>query len=157
MIILYGQGCKTRLFIERFSSCNGLRLHLQMTPWDHCLLGTLATLISCSLFNVLTPTTLPLLYHHHFLDLMTDLNLNCRKCCREQHGSEERDSLSYWISESGVQVYVGCKIVRHAKYVWAMIGPNEHLHRWTESQKRIERVFNINASTKIHVEGVVRR
>ena len=47
------------------------------------------------------------------------------------------------------------QIVRHAKYVGTMIGPNGHLHRWTALlEKIIQRVVKINASTKSLVEGL---
>ena len=45
------------------------------------------------------------------------------------------------------------QIVRHAKYVGTMIGPDGHLHRWTAHVKKfIRRVMKINASTKSLVE-----
>ena len=44
------------------------------------------------------------------------------------------------------------QIVRHAKYVGTMIGPDGHIHRWTAPhgtpENFIQRVLNINASTK---------
>ena len=45
------------------------------------------------------------------------------------------------------------QIVRHAKNVGTMIGPDGHLHRWTAHRKTfIQRVMKINASTKSQVE-----
>ena len=45
------------------------------------------------------------------------------------------------------------QIVRHAKYVGTIIGPNGHLHRWTAPRKKfMQRVLKINASTKNLVE-----
>ena len=46
------------------------------------------------------------------------------------------------------------QIVRNAKYVGTMIGPHGHLHRWTSArtEKFIQRVMKINASTKSLVE-----
>ena len=45
------------------------------------------------------------------------------------------------------------QIVRHAKFVGTMIGPNGHLHRWTAPRKKIiQRVMKINPSTKSLVE-----
>ena len=45
------------------------------------------------------------------------------------------------------------QIVRHAKYVGTMIGPNGHLHRFTAPQKKfVQRVMKINASAKSLVE-----
>ena len=41
------------------------------------------------------------------------------------------------------------QIVRHAKYVGTMVGPDGHFHRWTAYRKQIiQRVLKINASTK---------
>ena len=45
------------------------------------------------------------------------------------------------------------QIVRHAKYVGTMIGPDGHIHRLDGTpEKIIERVLKINASTKSLVE-----
>ena len=48
------------------------------------------------------------------IDCIAGLNLNYRNC------EEFRDM----------------QIVRHAKYVGTMIGPNGHLHRWTAPRKK---------------------
>ena len=40
------------------------------------------------------------------------------------------------------------QIVRHAKYVGTMIGPDGHLHRWTAARKFIQRVLKIHTCTK---------
>ena len=41
------------------------------------------------------------------------------------------------------------QIVRYAKYVGTMIGPDGYIHRWTAHPKKfIQRVLKINASTK---------
>ena len=45
------------------------------------------------------------------------------------------------------------QIVRHAKYVGTMIGPDGYLHRWAVPRtKFLKRVMKINASTKSLVE-----
>ena len=44
------------------------------------------------------------------------------------------------------------QIVRHAKYVGTMIGPDGYLHRWTAPRKIMQRVMKINTSTKSLVE-----
>ena len=45
------------------------------------------------------------------------------------------------------------KIVRYAKYVGTMIGPEGHIHRWTAPRKKfIHRAQKMNASTKSLVE-----
>ena len=65
---------------------------------------------------------------------------------------KERDSLRTWILEN-CEEFREMQIVRHAKYVGTMIGPNGHLHRWTALRKKIiQRVMKINASTKSLVE-----
>ena len=45
------------------------------------------------------------------------------------------------------------QIVRYAKYVGTMIGPDGYIHRWTAHRKKfIQRVLKINASTKSLVD-----
>ena len=45
------------------------------------------------------------------------------------------------------------EVVRHAKYVGTMIGPDGHIRRWSAApEKIIQRVLKINASTKSVVE-----
>ena len=45
------------------------------------------------------------------------------------------------------------QIVRFAEHVGTMLGPDGHIHRWTaHREKIIQRVLNINASTKSLVE-----
>ena len=44
------------------------------------------------------------------------------------------------------------QIVRHAKYVGTMIGPDGYIHRWSAPRKIILRALKINASTKSLVE-----
>ena len=45
------------------------------------------------------------------------------------------------------------KVVKYAKYVGTIIGPEGHIHRWTAPRKKFnERVLKINASTKSLVE-----
>ena len=70
------------------------------------------------------------------IDCIAGLNLNCRKCCWVQYGNDEHDPLRTWISEN-CEEFRKMQIVRHAKYVGTMIGPNGHLHRWTEHRKKI--------------------
>ena len=68
-------------------------------------------------------------------DSIAGLNLNYRKCCWVQYGTEGRDSLQTWISEN-CDEFRQRQIVRHAKYVGTMIGPDGHLHRWTAHRKK---------------------
>ena len=66
----------------------------------------------------------------HSVDHTAGLNLNYRKCCWVQYGSEERESLWHWLSEN-CEEFREMQFVRHAKYVGTMIGPDGYLHRWT--------------------------
>ena len=68
------------------------------------------------------------------VDCIAGLNLNYRKCCWVQYGNEEHDSLSTWISEN-CEEFREVQIIRHAKNVGTMIGPNGHLHRLTAHRK----------------------
>ena len=68
------------------------------------------------------------------IDYFTGLKLNYRKYCCVQHGNEEHDPLRTWISENCEELRE-MQIVRHAKYVGTMIGPNGHLHRWTAPRR----------------------
>ena len=56
------------------------------------------------------------------MDHIAGLNLNYRKCCWVQYGTEERDSLRTWIWES-CEEFREMQIVRHAKYVGNMLEP----------------------------------
>ena len=62
------------------------------------------------------------------IDCITGLNLNYHKCCWVQCGNEDLNSLRTWISET-CEEFRDMQIVRHAKYVGTIIGPNGHLHR----------------------------
>ena len=86
------------------------------------------------------------------IDNIAGLNLNVRKSCWVEYGNDELASLRTWISEY-CEEFREMQIVRHAKYVGTMIGPHGQLHRWTAHRKKfIQRVMNINASTKSLVE-----
>ena len=77
------------------------------------------------------------------VDCIAGLNLNYRKCCWVQYGTEERESLRTWISEN-------CEEFQRC---W-----NHDWPRWTPpplagtQEKFIQRVLKINASTKSLVE-----
>ena len=64
------------------------------------------------------------------IDCIAGLNLNYLKCCWVQCGNEEHGSLRTWISEN-CEEFREVQIVRHAKCVGTMIGPDGYLHRWT--------------------------
>ena len=69
------------------------------------------------------------------VDSIAGLNLNYPKCCWVQYGTQGRDSLRTWISEN-CNEFREMQIVRRAKYVGTMIGPDGHLHRWTAQRKK---------------------
>ena len=54
---------------------------------------------------------------------------------------EGRESLCHWLSEN-CEEFREMQVVRHAKYVGTMIGPNRHFLRWTAPWKKIQRVLN---------------
>ena len=62
------------------------------------------------------------------VDYIAGLNLNYRECCWVQYGNEEHESLRTWISEN-CEEFRDMQVVRHAKYVGTMIGPDGNLHR----------------------------
>ena len=68
------------------------------------------------------------------VDHIAGLNLNNRKCCWVQNGSEGRESLSRWLSDNCEDVRE-MQVVRYAKYVGTMIGPDGHVHKWTALRK----------------------
>ena len=68
------------------------------------------------------------------VDYITGLNLNYRECCSVQYGNEKHTSLRTW-SRRNCEEFRDMQIVRHAKYVGTMIGPDGYLHRWTAPRK----------------------
>ena len=70
----------------------------------------------------------------HSVDHIAGLNLTYLKCCWVQYGTEGRVSLWHWLSEN-CEEFREMQIVRHAKYVGTMIGPDGHIHRWTALRK----------------------
>ena len=88
----------------------------------------------------------------HLVDHIAGLKLNYRKCCWVHFGNEEREALCHWVSEN-CREFREMQIVRCAKYVGTMIGPDGYIHRWTAPRKNfIQRVLKINTSTKSLVE-----
>ena len=71
----------------------------------------------------------------HSVAYIAGLNLNYRKCCWIQYGSEGRESLCHWISENCGE-FREMQIVRHAKHVGTMIGPDGHISLWTAPRKK---------------------
>ena len=70
------------------------------------------------------------------IDCIAGLNLNYRKCCWVQCGNDDLASLRTWISENCEECRE-MQIVRHAKYVGTMIGPDGHLHRRTAAGEKL--------------------
>ena len=150
---------------ERLSLCNGIRPDLQMAPRDgyseessqtgfflqpaQCAHADDLAVAAPSFRNLMTAVAPAF----QSVDSIAGLNFKLsKKCCWVQYGTEERESLCSWISENCEECRV-MQIVRHAKYIGTMIGPDGHLHRWTAPRKKIiQRVMKINASTKSLVE-----
>ena len=62
------------------------------------------------------------------------LNLNYRKCCWVQYGSDCCHELLDWVS-TNCEEFREMKMVEHAEYVGTMIGPEGYLHRWSAPRK----------------------
>ena len=72
----------------------------------------------------------------HSMDHIAGLNLmNYRKCCWVQYGTEESESLWYWLTVNRGE-FREMQIVRYAKYIGTMIGPDGYIHRWTAPRKK---------------------
>ena len=63
------------------------------------------------------------------VDQTDGLNMNHRKCCWVQYGSESCQS-------TNCEEFREMKIVKYAKYVDTMIRPEGHIHRWTAPLKK---------------------
>ena len=88
----------------------------------------------------------------HSVNHIAGLNLSCRKCCWVHNGNEEREALCQWVYKN-CREFREMQIVRYAKYVGTMIGPDGYIHRWTAPGKKfIQRVLKINTLTKSLVE-----
>ena len=61
---------------------------------------------------------------------MAGLNLNHRKCCWVQYGSDSGHELLDWVS-TNCQEFREMKIVKYAKHVGTMTGPEGYLHSGT--------------------------
>ena len=70
----------------------------------------------------------------HSVDHIAGLNLNHRKCCWVQYGSERHESPLHWLSDN-CEDFRQMHVVRHAKYVGTMIRPDGHIHRWMGPRK----------------------
>ena len=72
----------------------------------------------------------------HSVDHIAGLNLNYRKCCWVQYGSEGRESLLRWLSDNW-EDFREIQVVRYAKYVGSMIGPDGHINRLDGTTRKI--------------------
>ena len=57
-----------------------------------------------------------------------------------QCGSEGRESLFRWLSDE-CEDFREMQVVRHAKNVGIMIGPDGHIHCWTAPEKKSSSAF----------------
>ena len=74
------------------------------------------------------------------MDQIAGLNLNHRKCCWVQYGRESCQSLFDWVA-TNCEEFREMKVVKYAKYVGIMIGPEGNAHRWTAPRKKSFSVF----------------
>ena len=89
------------------------------------------------------------------VDRVSGLNLNRRKCCWVQHGSDSCHELLNCVSTK-CDEFREMKIVKYAKYVGTMIGPEGYFHRWTAPlEKFIHRTGKINGTSKSLFERLV--
>ena len=113
--------------------------------------GTLTTWSLCNLLSVLAPLSFrgfmtALAPAFSSVDTIAGLNLNYRKCCWVHYGNEERGFLRTWILAK-CEEFREMQIVRHAKYVGTMIGPDGQLPSSLDCtpEKILQRVMKINA------------
>ena len=89
------------------------------------------------------------------VDRVAGLNLNHRKCCWVQYGSDSCHELLKWVA-TNCEEFREMKTVNYARYVGTMILPEGYLHRWTaQCDKFIQGARKINGSTKSIVERLV--
>ena len=75
------------------------------------------------------------------VDRVAGLNLNHRKCCWVQYGSDSCHELLDWVS-TNCEEFSEMKIVKYAKYVGTMIGPEGYLHSGT-CKSLVERLVDL--------------
>ena len=89
------------------------------------------------------------------IDRVAGLNLNHRKCCWVQYGSDSCHELLNWVS-TNCEEFREMKIVKYAKYVGTVIGPEGYLHRWTTPRERFfQRARKTNGTSKSLVERLI--
>ena len=69
------------------------------------------------------------------VDRVAGLNLNHRKCCWVQYGNDSCHELLNWVA-TNCEEFHEMKIVKCARYVGTMIGPEGYLHRWTAPSRQ---------------------
>ena len=69
------------------------------------------------------------------VDQIDGLNLNHRKCCWVQYGSESCQSLLEWVA-TNCEEFREMKIVKYARNVGTMIVLEGYVHRWTAPRKK---------------------
>ena len=69
------------------------------------------------------------------VDQIAGLNLNHRKFCWVQYRTESCQFLLEWVA-TNCEEFREMKIVKYAKNVGTMIGPEGHIHRWTAPRKK---------------------
>ena len=89
------------------------------------------------------------------VDRVARLNLNHRKCCWVHYGNDSCHELLDWVSTKCGE-FCETKIVKYAKYVGTMIGPEGYLHRWTAPREKfIQRTRKTNGTSKSLVQRLV--
>ena len=68
------------------------------------------------------------------VDQTAGLNLNHRTCCWVRYGSASCQSLFDWVA-TNCEEFREMQMVKCAKYVGTIIGPEGHIHRWTAPRK----------------------
>ena len=66
------------------------------------------------------------------MDQISGLNLNHRKFCWVQYGSERCEFRLNWLTDN-CEVFRDMQVVKCVKYVGT--GPDGHIHRWTAPRK----------------------
>ena len=64
------------------------------------------------------------------MDCVAGLNLDHRKCCWVQYGNDSCQEVLEWVL-TNCQEFRERKMVKFAKYVGTMTGPEGYLHQWT--------------------------
>ena len=72
------------------------------------------------------------------VDRVVGVNLNHRKCCFVQYGSDSYHELLNCVA-TNCEEFREMKVVKYAKYAGTMIGPEGYLHRWAAPRKHLSR------------------